>query len=245
MSRLSRGRKLLRRVRGSSPLRHGISARTKQAGAAERHEYLEFLTRNGANGYVSSLIPILAMSCWWKLPVRGWCITLESCQACSGDLESRMRVRDALQRAVSNRPVLTRWRTHVVRTCGVSDAIFRWCKRKAAGLLDWQRPALVLFGLFAAEMVEPAPWRTVNRKHSEAWGNDHVICAIQGHNYPEVANRPDQTAKGLALDMPLCCRLCSSGFRVLNFSKGISVRYQEATASMSTSSREGTEPSFR
>jgi len=29
---------------------------------------------------------------------------LESCESCSRDLESRMRLRDALQRAVANRP---------------------------------------------------------------------------------------------------------------------------------------------
>jgi len=40
---------------------------------------------------------------------------LESCQACSRDLESRMRVRDALQRAVSNWPVPDSVRTDVVR----------------------------------------------------------------------------------------------------------------------------------
>ena len=94
---------------------------------------------------------------------------LESCQACSRDFESRIRVRDALQRAVSNRPVPDSVRTHVVRKLRASQtrsfagvSVKRW----ALGLAT---AALVLFCSIRAGMVETAPWRTVNRKHSEAW----------------------------------------------------------------------------
>ncbi|MGB4785803.1 MAG: zf-HC2 domain-containing protein, partial [Candidatus Acidiferrum sp.] len=71
---------------------------------------------------------------------------LESCQACSRDLESRMRVRDALQRAVSNWPVPDSVRTDVVRKLrGSQTRSFAGVsvKRWALGLAT---AALVLFG---------------------------------------------------------------------------------------------------
>jgi anti-sigma factor RsiW len=40
---------------------------------------------------------------------------LESCESCSRDLESRMRLRDALQRAVANRPLADYLRADVLR----------------------------------------------------------------------------------------------------------------------------------
>jgi len=63
--------------------------------------------------------------------------------------------------------------------------------------LDWQRLHLVLFGLFRGGLVEPAPGRTVIASILKLGVSDHVICAIQGHNYPEVANRPDQIRERL------------------------------------------------
>ena len=129
---------------------------------------------------------------------------LESCQACSRDLESRMRVRDALQRAVSNRPLPDSVRTHVVRKLRASQtrsfagvSVKRW----ALGLA---MAALVLFALFAAERLNLHRGEKLIASILKLGVSDHVICAIQGHNYPEVANRPDQIRKKLgALYVPL------------------------------------------
>jgi hypothetical protein len=122
---------------------------------------------------------------------------LESCQACSRDLESRMGVRDALQRAVSNRPVPDSVRTHVVRKLRASQtrsftgvSVKRW----ALGLAT---AALVLFGLFAAEWLNLRRGEQLIASILKLGVSDHVICAIQGHNYPEVANRPDQIREKL------------------------------------------------
>jgi Putative zinc-finger len=170
---------------------------------------------------------------------------LESCQACSRDLESRMRVRDALQRAVSNRPVPDSVRTDVVRKLRASQtrsfagvSVKRW----ALGLAT---AALVLFGLFAAEWLNLRRGEQLIASILKLGVSDHVICAIQGHNYPEVANRPDQIREKLGARYAPLLQVVQQRLPGLNFSKGISVRYQEVTASMSTSSREGTEPSFQ
>ena len=122
---------------------------------------------------------------------------LESCQACSRDLESRMRVRDALQRAVSNRPVPDSVQTDVVRKLRASQtrsfagvSVKRW----ALGLAT---AALVLFGLFAAEWLNLRRGEQLIASILKLGASDHVICAIQGHNYPEVANPPDEIREKL------------------------------------------------
>jgi len=69
-------------------------------------------------------------------------------------------------------------------------------------------------GVFAAGMVESAPWRTAIASILKLGVSDHVICAIKGHNYPEVANPPDEIRESLALDMPAaaCCAAAASRF---------------------------------
>ena len=122
---------------------------------------------------------------------------LESCQACSRDLESRMRVRDALQRAVSNWPVPDSVRTGVVRRLRASQT------RSFAGVgvnhwaLGLATAALVLFGLFAAEWLNLRRGEQLIASILKLGVSDHVICAIQGHNYPEVANPPGQIREKL------------------------------------------------
>ncbi len=122
---------------------------------------------------------------------------LESCQACSRDLESRMRVRDALQRAVSNWPVPDSVRTDVVRKLRGSQtrsfggvSVKRW----ALGLAT---AALVLFGLFAAEWLNLRRGEQLIASILKLGVSDHIVCAVQGHNYPEVANPPDQIREKL------------------------------------------------
>jgi hypothetical protein len=124
---------------------------------------------------------------------------LQSCQACSRDLQSRMRVRDALQRAVSNRPVPDSVRTDVVRKLRASQArsfagvsVKRWALGLAAA-------ALVLFGLFAAQWLNLRREEQLIASILKLGVSDHVICAIKGHNYPEVANPPDQIRNKLGV----------------------------------------------
>ena len=120
---------------------------------------------------------------------------LENCRACSRDLESRMRVRDALQRAVWNRPVPDSVRMGVVRKLRASQtrsfagvSIKRWALGLAAAVL-------VLFGLFAAEWLNLRRGEQLIASILKLGVSDHVICAIKEHNYPEVANPPDQIRK--------------------------------------------------
>ncbi len=122
---------------------------------------------------------------------------LESCEACSRDLESRMRVRDVLQRAVANRPMPESMRANILRTLRDSQrrslsrvAVKRWALGLAAA-------AVVLFGVFAAGWLNLRHGEQLIASILKLGVSDHVICAIQGHNYPEVANPPDQIREKL------------------------------------------------
>jgi len=122
---------------------------------------------------------------------------LESCESCSRDLESRMWVRDALQRAVASRPVPDSIRTDVLRKLRDSQPRSFVCVGARRWALRLAAVALVLLGLFAAEWLNLRRGEQLIASILKLGVSDHVICAIQGHNYPEVANPPDQIREKL------------------------------------------------
>jgi len=143
---------------------------------------------------------------------------LESCESCSRDLESRMRVRDALQRAVVNRPVPESVRADVLRSLRESQprsfmrpSTTRW----AIGLASI---AFILLSLFAAN------WTSLRRREQlvasilKLGVSDHIVCAIKGHSYPEVANSPDQIRNKLGVRYGVLLQVVQErlpGFEVL------------------------------
>ncbi len=142
---------------------------------------------------------------------------LEGCETCSIDLESRMRVRGALHLAVGNQPVPDSLRPSVLRSLRESQprffiraSAFRW----AAGLASI---VFVLLSLFAIE------WFSL--RHEELVSSilhlgvsDHLFCAIKNHNYPQVANPPDQIRKNLGTQHAALLQIVQErlpGFEVL------------------------------
>ena len=123
---------------------------------------------------------------------------LENCEPCSRDLESRTRVRDALQRAVANRPVPDSVRADVLcslRKCQPRSFLHLSARTWAVGGLAGIALALfILFGLL---------WSGLNRGKElvasilKIGVSDHLLCTIKGHNYPEAANPPDEIRKKL------------------------------------------------
>jgi hypothetical protein len=116
---------------------------------------------------------------------------LENCEACSRELESRMRVREALQRAAASQPVPD----------GLGEAIHQRLKKAqsrsfwAPGAPTW---ALALAGAAMIVIVGIAgqQWMRLERARQmvasvlQLGVSDHLHCAIRGHNYPDVANPP-------------------------------------------------------
>jgi anti-sigma factor (TIGR02949 family) len=122
---------------------------------------------------------------------------LENCEVCSRDLEARIRVRDALQRAVANRQVPDSIRAGVQHKLHQSQTrsftsvgVKRWALALAA-------VAVIVFGLFTAQWLSLRRGEELISSILKLGISDHLICAIQGHNYPEVANPPDQIRKKL------------------------------------------------
>jgi hypothetical protein len=117
---------------------------------------------------------------------------LENCEGCSRDLDARIRVRDALQRAVANRPVPDSIRANVLHKLRESQTrsfagvgVKRWALAVAA-------VAVIVFGLFTAEWLSLRRGEQLISSILKLGISDHLFCAIQAHNYPEVANPPDQ-----------------------------------------------------
>jgi Putative zinc-finger len=143
---------------------------------------------------------------------------LESCESCSRDLESRMRVRDALQRAVVNRPVPESVRADVLRSLRESQprsfmrpSTTRW----AIGLASI---AFILLSLFAANWMSLRRGEQLVASILKLGVSDHIVCAIKGHNYPEVANPPDQIRNKLGARYAVLLQVVQErlpGFEVL------------------------------
>jgi putative zinc finger protein len=123
---------------------------------------------------------------------------LESCNACSGELESRARLREALRRAAARQVPPEHLREVIHRRLTRSQPGFLWALRAPRWALALS--SLVLLVIIGAVGHQ---WWTLQRGRQMiasvlALGvSDHRFCAIKGHNYPEVANPPDQLRRQL------------------------------------------------
>ena len=122
---------------------------------------------------------------------------LESCEACSRELEARTRVRDALRRAAASQIPPEELRQSIQRQLRKMQPGFLGGSRR----LTW---AVALAGwLSSLGVLPPQQWIRVLRGRRIvasvlALGvSDHVQCAIKGHNYPDIANPPEQLRQKL------------------------------------------------
>ena len=120
---------------------------------------------------------------------------LESCEACSHELDSRMRLRKALRKAADKRLPPEHLR----------EAISRRLRRAQPGFFGEFRATLWAVALASLVLVVVAGQQGFRLQRGRqlvssvlAIGvSDHIQCAIKGHNYPEVASPPDQLRKKL------------------------------------------------
>jgi anti-sigma factor (TIGR02949 family) len=141
---------------------------------------------------------------------------LESCEACSQELGTRARVREALQKAVAKQLVPEYLRT----------AIRQRLRNARPGLFEGFRATTWALALASLALVLVAGQHWLQLRSSQQLVTsvltlgvaDHLHCAIQAHNYPEVANSLDQLRQKLG---PRYARLLPvvearlSGFKVL------------------------------
>jgi len=123
---------------------------------------------------------------------------LESCAACSQELEARTRVRDALRRAAASQVPREELRQAIQRQLrGMQPGFFGGSLRL--------RVAVAIAGVVGIVLgtVAIQQWIRVHHRHQVVARvltlgvSDHLLCAIKGHNYPDIAPPAEQLRKKL------------------------------------------------
>lgn len=123
---------------------------------------------------------------------------LENCAACSSEVESRMRVREALQRAAGRHSVPEELSEAVHQRLKKAQSPRFWTARAPAWALALAGVAVIVIVAIAGQR-----WMRMDRAKEMVAGvlqlgvSDHLHCAIRGHNYPDVANPPEALRKKL------------------------------------------------
>ncbi|HTG60210.1 MAG TPA: zf-HC2 domain-containing protein [Terriglobia bacterium] len=120
---------------------------------------------------------------------------LESCEACSRELGSRQRVREALQKAA----------TRQLPPAHLREAIHRRLRSTQPRMFSGFRATTwaVALASLALVMLAGQRWLGFERGRQLVASvltlgvSDHLHCAIRGHNYPELANPPEQLGEKL------------------------------------------------
>ena len=123
---------------------------------------------------------------------------METCEACTRELETRTRVRDFVRRAATNLMPPEELRLSIQRRLRETQPGFWGGIRE----LNWAVAlagivVIVLGGLVTHEWVRVVRGRRIVAGALALGVADHVQCAIKGHNYPEVANPPEVLRKKL------------------------------------------------
>ena len=123
---------------------------------------------------------------------------LENCQACSRELESRMRVREALQRAAASQPVPDGLGEAIHQRLKKAQSRSYWAPRAPTWTLALAGAALmVIVGIAGQQWIKLDRARQMVASVLHLGVSDHLHCAIRGHNYPDVANPTEVLRKKL------------------------------------------------
>jgi Putative zinc-finger len=117
---------------------------------------------------------------------------LENCEACSRELESRMRVREALQRASALQPLPEGLGETIHQSLKKAQSRSFWAPRAPTWTLALAGAALiVIVGIAGQQWMRLERARQMVASVLQLGVSDHLHCAIRGHNYPDVANPPE------------------------------------------------------
>jgi anti-sigma factor (TIGR02949 family) len=121
---------------------------------------------------------------------------LESCEACSRELEARTRVRDALRRVAANQIPPVELRQSIQRKLRKTQPGFFGSSLRLAWAVALVM-VVILGGIAIEEWMSVVRGRRIVASVLAIGVADHVQCAIKGHNYPNVANPPDKLRRQL------------------------------------------------
>ncbi len=123
---------------------------------------------------------------------------LENCEACSRELQSRMRVREALQRAAASQSVPDGLGEAIHQRLKKTQSRSFWAPRAPTWALALAAVAMiVMVGLAGRQWSRLEHARQMVANVLPLGVSDHLHCAIRGHNYPDVANPPEVLRKKL------------------------------------------------
>ncbi|MGO8736833.1 MAG: anti-sigma factor family protein [Terriglobia bacterium] len=123
---------------------------------------------------------------------------LESCEACSGELEARTRVRDALRRAAASQIPPEELRQSIQRQLREMQPGFLGGSRRLTWAVALAGVIVVVLGSIATQQwIRVRRGRQIVASVLALGVSDHIQCAIKGHNYPDIANPPEQLRQKL------------------------------------------------
>jgi hypothetical protein len=123
---------------------------------------------------------------------------LENCKACSDELESRTRLRDALRRAAAKRLPPEDLRDAIHQRLKQAQPGLPWAFGAPTWTLALAALALVVIaGAGGQQWLRYQRGRQMVARVLALGVSDHAQCAIKGHNYPEVAPSRDQLRQKL------------------------------------------------
>lgn len=123
---------------------------------------------------------------------------LESCEACSRELEARTRVRDALRRVAVSQIPPEELRLSIQRQLRKMQPGFLGGPRRLtwvvalAGVI-----VVVLGGIVTQQWIRVLHGKQIVASVLALGVSDHLQCAVKGHNYPDIANPPEQLRQKL------------------------------------------------
>jgi anti-sigma factor (TIGR02949 family) len=121
---------------------------------------------------------------------------LESCEACSRELEARIRVRDALRRVAASQIPPEALRQSIQRQLRKMQPGYFGSSRRLAWAVAFVM-VVVLGGIATEQWIRVQRGRRIVDSVLALGVSDHLQCAIKGHNYPDIANPPEQLRQKL------------------------------------------------
>jgi anti-sigma factor (TIGR02949 family) len=123
---------------------------------------------------------------------------LESCEACSRELEIRTRVRDALRRVALSQIPPEELRQSILRRLRKTQPGFLGRSLRLTWAVALAGVVVVVFGgVVTQHWIRVLRGRRLVASVLALGVSDHLQCAIKGHNYPDIANPPELLRKKL------------------------------------------------
>jgi anti-sigma factor (TIGR02949 family) len=121
---------------------------------------------------------------------------LESCEACSRELEARTRVRDALRRVAASQIPPEALRQSIQRQLRNMQPGYLGSSRRLSWAVAFVM-VVTLGGIATEQWIRVQRGRRIVDSVLAIGVSDHLQCAIKGHNYPDIANPPEQLRQKL------------------------------------------------